>query len=84
MASLAASLCGEIIGETAILRVLQSRTKELWELQHDCEITDVEAGYFMVWFSDNTEYYHVLEHGPWIILGHYLMVSKWKSNFRQE
>ncbi|KAI5669700.1 hypothetical protein M9H77_19553 [Catharanthus roseus] len=63
------------------LRVLQSRAKELWKFQHDCEITNLEVGYFVVRFFDRTNHYHVLEHSPWNILGHYLMVFQWKPNF---
>lgn len=36
----------------------------------------------MVRFFSKEDYYRVLENGPWILLGHYLFVSKWRPNFR--
>lgn len=35
-------------------------------------------------FFDREDYQHDLENGPWIIMGHYLTVCKWKPNFRLE
>ncbi|KAI5672944.1 hypothetical protein M9H77_13308 [Catharanthus roseus] len=31
---------------------------------------------------DPQDYMHVLENGPWVIMGHYLTVFKWQPNFR--
>lgn len=36
----------------------------------------------MVRFYYKEDYLKVLERGPSIVLGHYLVVRKWKSNFK--
>lgn len=36
----------------------------------------------MARFFSREDYLHVLHGGPWIVLGHYLTVSKWKPNIR--
>lgn len=33
-------------------------------------------------FYEKGDYYHVLENGPWIVLGHYLTVNRWRPNLR--
>lgn len=38
-------------------------------------------GFFVVRFYSKEDYIHVLTEGPWIILGHYLKMSKWRPNF---
>lgn len=59
------------------------RKKALWKLQKDHELIDLEGGYYVVRFFAREDYLKVLEGGPWIILGHYLTVVKWRPNFCQ-
>lgn len=61
---------------------MQQRTASLWNLPQGCELIDLEGGYYVVRFFSREDYMHVLEGGPWIILGHYLTVTKWRPNFR--
>ncbi|KAI5667540.1 hypothetical protein M9H77_17393 [Catharanthus roseus] len=60
----------------------QERVRDLWNLEHGCEIIDIEHGYAVVRFYSKEDYLHVLEEGPWIVMGHHLTVSRWRPNFR--
>lgn len=46
------------------------------------ELIDLEHGYYLARFFTRSDYYKVLEGGLWLILGHYLTVTKWRPNFR--
>lgn len=63
-------------------KVLEQRTKDLWKLEWGCELIDLEKGFYVARFYSEADYNRVLEEGPWIIMGHYLTVMKWKPNFR--
>lgn len=56
--------------------------KDLWKLEWGCELIDLEKGFYVARFYSAEDYNRVLEGEPWIILGHYLTVTKWKPNFR--
>lgn len=71
----------KLLGKTISYRVLDQRIHDLWNLDKGYELTDLEEGFFIVRFFSRPDYLHVLEGGPWIILGHYLMVSKWRPKF---
>lgn len=45
-------------------------------------MVDLEASYYVVRFRSKKNYDHVLLGGPWLVLGHYLTVTKWRPNFR--
>lgn len=64
------------------MRILEQRVRDLWQLEHGCELIDLEKGFFLVRFYSREDYFHVLGKGPWIVLGHYLAVMKWRPNFR--
>lgn len=72
----------KVLGKSVSLRVLEQRTKDLWKFEWGSEIIDLEKGYFLVRFYSRKDYMHVLENGPWVIMGHYLTVFKWRPNFR--
>ncbi|KAG8371590.1 hypothetical protein BUALT_Bualt13G0103800 [Buddleja alternifolia] len=42
---------------------------------------DLGNGYYIVRFYTKEDYDHVMQGGPWLIMGHYLMVQKWKPYF---
>ncbi|KAI5664825.1 hypothetical protein M9H77_24148 [Catharanthus roseus] len=62
-------------------KVIEQRTKDLWKLEWDCELVDLEDGYYLARFCSVKDCTHILEGGPWIILGRYLTISKWRPNF---
>lgn len=72
----------KLLGKTVSFRILEQRTKDLWKLEWGCELIDLEKGFYVARFYSEADYIRVLEGGPWIIMGHYLTVMKWKPNFR--
>ncbi|KAL7246982.1 hypothetical protein ACSBR2_001986 [Camellia fascicularis] len=55
--------------------------KQLWRRQQCIDIIDIGEGYYLVRFACKADYLHVLLDGPWVILGHYLTVNKWRPDF---
>ncbi|CAN0826306.1 hypothetical protein LINGRAHAP2_LOCUS648 [Linum grandiflorum] len=45
-------------------------------------MVDLESDVFLAIFDDSTNDFHALTGGPWIILGHYLVVFSWEPTFR--
>lgn len=72
----------KLLGKIVSYRVMLQRKTALWKLQKDHELIDLEGSYYVVHFFAREDYLKVLEGGPWIILGHYLTVVKWRPNFR--
>lgn len=72
----------KLLGKSVSFRVLEQRTKDLWQLEWGCELIDLEKGFYVARFFSDADYTRVLEGGPWVITGHYLTVTKWKPNFR--
>lgn len=42
---------------------------------------DMQKGNLVARFYSKEDYMKVLEGGPWMVLGHYLAISKWRPNF---
>lgn len=72
----------KLLGRNVSYKVLKQRTRDLWKVEWGCELIDLEKGFYVARFYSEADYNRVLEEGPWIIMGHYLMVMKWKLNFR--
>lgn len=51
-------------------------------MENGFHLIDIEGGFFIARFYSRDDYLHVLEDGPWIVMGYYLTVSKWKPNIR--
>ncbi|CAL5355906.1 unnamed protein product [Camellia sinensis] len=76
------ALIVKVLGRAVGYRLLTQRMKQIWQLQHSIDVVDVGEGYYLVRFTCKADYVHVLLDGPWVILGHYLTVSKWRPDFR--
>lgn len=76
------SLIVKVLGKSTSSRYLQQKIKDTWHLLYGCEVTDLEHGFFIVRSFDSTDYFQVLERGPWMVLGHYLTIAKWRPNLR--
>ncbi|XP_072087268.1 uncharacterized protein [Arachis hypogaea] len=61
---------------------LVHKLKGIWRLKGGYEVLDVDFGYFLVKFDHNEDREKVLLGGPWLILGHYIAVKPWSSDFR--
>lgn len=71
----------KLLGKSMSLKFLEPRIRSLWKLEIGCEIIDMDNDYFCMRFYSRRDYFHVLERGPWIMLGHYMIVAKWRPNF---
>lgn len=70
----------KILGQNITFWVLE-RLKDLRKLPHGCEIIVLDHWYTVIHFYSKADYLIVLTEGPWIVLGHYLMVTTWWPNF---
>ncbi|GAU16899.1 hypothetical protein TSUD_368490 [Trifolium subterraneum] len=50
----------------------------MWVPSGEMEIIDLENGYFLIRFEDRTNVNRVFEGGPWMMLGHHLVVQRWQ------
>lgn len=71
----------KLLGKNISFKILSERLPELWHLKNGCELTDLDDNFFVVRFYSKEEYMYALEKGPWVIMGHYLTVMKWKPYF---
>lgn len=71
----------KLLGKNVSLKVMRARLDSLWHLQWGCELANLEESFFVARFRSQEDYRYVLDNGPWLILGHYLTVTKWKSFF---
>lgn len=76
------SLIIKLLGKSVSFRTLDQRLRDLWTLEHGFELTDFEGDFYIARFYCRSDYLMVLEGGPWVILGHYLTVMKWRPKFR--
>lgn len=71
-----------MLGKSVGYWILNQRLRDLWQLEHGYELTGLEEYFYIVRFFSKEDYLKVLEGGPWIVMGHYLMVTKWRPRFR--
>ncbi|MDV3166617.1 MAG: DUF4283 domain-containing protein ['Waltheria sp.' little leaf phytoplasma] len=73
----------KLLGRSIGFNMLRDRLRKLWNISQDTyEVTDLDEGYYMVKFEEEEDCKFVLEEGPWMVLGHYLTVRRWRPNFR--
>lgn len=75
------ALIVKLLGKSISYRVFDQKIRDLWQLELGYELTDMAEGFYVVCFFSRRDYLHVLEDGPWVILGHYLTVMKWRPKF---
>lgn len=77
-ATVVVKLLGRMIGYKA----LTSRLETLWpNIGVFFYIIDLDNGYYLVRFCSENAAEFVLTQGPWVILGHYLIVQQWTPQF---
>lgn len=72
----------KLLGKSISYRILEQCLRDIWRLEKWFELTDLEEGFFIVQFFARADYMLVLEGGPWVILGHYLTVTRWRPMFK--
>lgn len=63
------------------LGFMRARPVIIWQPTGNLEVIDLAHGFFVVRFSNVVDYQHVFDGGPWVILGHWLVVQQWKREF---
>lgn len=71
----------KLVGRIFNFKILEPIIKQLWQLEKGCELVDMQKGHLVARFYSKVDYMKVLEGGPWMVLGHYLTISKWRPNF---
>lgn len=73
----------KVIGRNISYWLLEQKIRDLWKLNQDFELVDLESGYYLAHFQSAEDYHHVLNGVPWMILGHFFTVAKLRPNFLQ-
>ncbi|KAJ1422816.1 Zinc finger, CCHC-type [Sesbania bispinosa] len=71
----------KLLGKRVSLKFLQGRLQKLWQPKDRMEVNDIDNDYFVVCFTDWSDLSKVYEGGPWVIMGHYLVVQRWEPEF---
>ncbi|KAF7833197.1 ribonuclease H [Senna tora] len=74
----------KVLGRDVGYKYLLNRVKSLWKIKEGFEMIDVGRGYFQVTFNLEEDMQMVMEGGPWVILDHYLILTKWALDFHPE
>ncbi|PPE02107.1 hypothetical protein GOBAR_DD00880 [Gossypium barbadense] len=78
---MATTVVVKLLGRNLSYSILQNRIQSLRILSQQFHLMDMENGYFLVKFQSRVDYDKVLTQGPWIVLGQYLTVQPWTSEF---
>jgi hypothetical protein len=54
---------------------------KMWAPAGEMEIIDLENDYFLIRLEDRSDVARVFEGGPWLILGHHLVIQRWHPKF---
>lgn len=71
----------KVLSKSISFRVLQDRILRVWKLEMGCELVDIDKGYIVARFYTQEDYYRVLNGGPWMVMGNYITITKWRPNF---
>lgn len=75
------AVIAKLLGKKVGLSFMRAKLVHLWQPTGHLEVIDLNHGYFVVRLSNSMDFQHVLDGGPWIIMGHYLVVQQWKPEF---
>ncbi|KAL4311775.1 hypothetical protein GQ457_01G012460 [Hibiscus cannabinus] len=76
------TLVVKVLGRRIGYNTLHNRIYGIWKPSHPIKFIDIENDFFLVKFSDRSDYLKVLTEGPWTIFGHYLTVEQWSLDFQ--
>jgi hypothetical protein len=71
----------KLMGRRIGYKALETRLKQIWVRKGVITIIDLGGEYFLVYFTNEEDYNHALEDGPWMIYDHYLIAREWSPNF---
>ncbi|XP_061368698.1 uncharacterized protein LOC133311642 [Gastrolobium bilobum] len=71
----------KLLGKRMGVRFLMARLVRQWNLLGTYEVIDLDNGYLLLRFLEDSDYRHVLEDGPWLVNDHYVVVQRWMPLF---
>ncbi|OMO92385.1 hypothetical protein CCACVL1_06871, partial [Corchorus capsularis] len=78
--AMAECLIVKLLGRVLGYNTLIGKINQLWKLEGEYKVTDLDHDYFIIRFEKKVDYEHVLQEA-WIIGGHYLIVRQRKPKF---
>lgn len=76
------TLMGKVLGMSITRSFLVERVNRIWCTKDRVEVIDLGQDVFLFKFNNGNDMERALYGGPWFILNHYLMLTKWKPDFR--
>ncbi|XP_021742861.1 uncharacterized protein LOC110708943 [Chenopodium quinoa] len=73
---------GKCLGISVRPSFITQRVRVMWKLRGSLEVIDLGKDVYLFRFSVTEDYERARLGGPWFVLDHYLMLTKWKPNFR--
>ncbi|XP_057425674.1 uncharacterized protein LOC130719039 [Lotus japonicus] len=75
------SIIVKLLGKRVGLGLMKDRLSKLWHPAGEMEVIDLDFDFYVVRFANRVDYAHVFTGGPWMIMGHYLVVQQWRPMF---
>lgn len=75
------SLIVQVLGRRVSYSYLNQRMKAMWKPEGTMDLIALNDDYYVVKFEMLWDYEFAKFEGPWMILGHYLIVQEWIPNF---
>lgn len=72
----------KVLGRRVGYKTLAGRLSKIWNLTGNFELINLQNDFFLVRFYEPKDYDCVFYEGPWMILGHYITIQRWKPEFR--
>ena len=76
------ALMGKVLGMSINRNFMNDRVRRMWKTQDRVEVIDLGNDVFLFRFNNREDLERALYGGPWFIMNHYLMLSRWKPDFR--
>nr|CCA65996.1 hypothetical protein [Beta vulgaris subsp. vulgaris] len=76
------TLMGKVLGMSISRNFLVERVNRIWKTNDKVEVIDLGHDVFLFKFNNGNDMEKALFGGPWFILNHYLMLTRWKPDFR--
>lgn len=67
----------KLLGRFIRQDVLYTKICSLWKPSGGIKLTELEGGCYMVKLDNEGDYQNAMLGGPWVVLGHYLIVHPW-------
>lgn len=76
------TLMAKVLGMSINRNFLVDRVNRMWKTKDRLEVIDLGQDIFLLKFHNGDDMERALYGGPWFILNQYLMLTKWKPDFR--